>query len=179
MTRAELQTPRVDELEVPVDRDRFLRSLIGELSGALQDIVGLDEASGFVSLVGQRIGRQVNREYLDALGVRRLTREQVADVLVDFKNRIGGDFTVVSQDDEKIVLQNRACPFGNQVEGRPAMCMMTSNVFGSLAADNLGYARVELEETIAAGHAGCRVVVHLKPKDGAGGRQYLRGPDDS
>jgi hypothetical protein len=59
------------------------------------------------------------------------------------------------------VLGNRACPFGDQVIGRPALCMMTSNVFGSIAADHLGYARVELQETIAQGSAGCRVVVHL------------------
>jgi hypothetical protein len=41
--------------------------------------------------------------------------------------------------------------------------MMTSNVFGSIAAQNLGYARVEVQESIAMGHAGCRVVVHLRP----------------
>jgi len=42
------------------------------------------------------------------------------------------------------------------------MCMMTSNVFGQIAARNLGYAKIELQETIARGDAGCRVVVHLR-----------------
>lgn len=178
MTRAELHAPRFDGPEVPLERDGFFRSLIGELSGALQDIVGLDEASGFVSLVGQRMGRRMNEEYRQALGTERLTRAQVADVLVDLKARIGGDFSVVSQDDSKIVLRNRACPFGDKVHGRPAMCMMTSNVFGSVAAENLGYARVELQETIAAGHAGCSVVVHLRPSSAKGGREYVRGPGE-
>ncbi len=31
------------------------------------------------------------------------------------------------------------------------MCMMTSNVFGSIAAENLGYAKIELQETVATG----------------------------
>ena len=56
------------------------------------------------------------------------------------------------------------------------MCMMTSNVFGSIAADNLGYAKVVLEETIALGASGCRVTVYLKPTtqaQGASGREYL------
>ena len=54
--------------------------------------------------------------------------------------------------------------------------MMTSNVFGSIAAENLGYAGVELERTIAGGHAGCRVVVHLRPTEHVqpGLREYFR-----
>ena len=34
------------------------------------------------------------------------------------------------------------------------MCMMTSNVFGHIAAENVGYAKVELQETIARGDKG-------------------------
>jgi hypothetical protein len=33
------------------------------------------------------------------------------------------------------------------------MCMMTSNVFGHIAVQNLGYAHVALEQTIARGIA--------------------------
>ena len=58
--------------------------------------------------------------------------------------------------------------------------MMTSNVFGSIAADNLGYAKVELQRTIAAGHEGCRVVVHLKHAEAARraeGREYFGSPE--
>lgn len=57
---------------------------------------------------------------------------------------------------------------------------MTSNVFGSIAADNLGYAKVELQETIAQGRPGCRVVVYLKPTgeaEEAAGREYYQGED--
>jgi predicted ArsR family transcriptional regulator len=179
MARAALDVLHLDQLEVPLDRDRYLCVLAGELSGALQDIVGREEAHGFVSLVGQRMGRDIGRLYRRALGVTRLTKEQLAQVLVDIEGRIGGDFSVVALDEERIVLRNRACPFGAQVHGRPAMCMMTSNVLGSIAADNLGYARVELQETIAAGDGGCTIVIHLQPNHPASGREYVRGPDDS
>lgn len=174
----------LEMLDVPLDRDVFLRTLLRELAGTLQDVVGLDEASGFVSVVGQNMGRQMDADYRRALGVAKLSREQVADVLVDLKARIRGDFNVIEQDDEKIVLGNRACPFGDKVHGRPALCMMTSNVFGSIAAENLGYARVELGETIARGFPGCRVTVHLRPpaaSDAAdaadSGREYFGGED--
>jgi predicted ArsR family transcriptional regulator len=168
--------------DVPLDRDIFMRTLIRELAGTLEDVVGLEEASGFVSIVGQNMGRQMDRDYRTVLGTERLSREQVADVLVDLKRRIHGDFFVIQQDDEKIVLGNRACPFAEKVIGRPAMCMMTSNVFGSIAAENLGYAKVELRETIAMGHSGCRVVVHLRPTpdaDRAAGREYVKGDDSA
>lgn len=166
------------DLDIPLERDIFLRTLVRELSGNLQDIIGIDEASGFVSLVGQNMGMAIDHEYKKALGVSQLTREQVADVLVDLKRRIKGDFYIIEQDEEKIVLGNRACPFGDKVIDRPAMCMMTSNVFGSIAAENLGYAKVELQKMIALGDPGCRVVVHLKQTpaaDACRGREYFKG----
>lgn len=167
----------VRALDIPLERDVFLRTLIRELSGTLQDVVGLEEASGFVSVVGQKVGDQINHDYKAALQVTGMDRSQVADVLVDLKRRIRGDFYVIEEDDEKIVLGNRACPFAEKVIGRPAMCMMTSNVFGVIAAENLGYAKVELQQTIARGDGGCRVVVHLKPTtqaQKASGREYFR-----
>lgn len=164
-------------LPVPLERDVFLRTLIRELAGTLQDVVGMKEAAGFVSVVGQRVGDSINADYRAALGVDNLTREQVADVLVDLKRRIQGEFRVVEESDERIVFENRRCPFAEKVVGRPALCMMTSNVFGSIAAENLGYAKVSLEKTIAQGDPGCRVVVHLKAtpaSEACDGREYVK-----
>jgi predicted ArsR family transcriptional regulator len=165
----------VSELEIPLERDVFLRTLVRELSGTLEDVVGIEDASGFISVVGQNVGDWLDKEYKGALSVSRLSREQVAEVMVDLKARIKGDFYVIEQDDEKIVLGNRACPFAEKVLGRNSMCMMTSNVFGAIAAENLGYAKVELQETIASGDPGCRVVVYLKPtpvSEAREGREY-------
>jgi len=168
---------RVQSLDVPLERDIFLRSLLRHLAGTLQDVVGVQEASGFVSVVGQRIGDEINTAYRGALQVSRLSREQVADVLVDLKRRINGEFEILEESDERLVFGNRCCPFGDKVVGRPSLCMMTSNVFGSIAAENLGYAKVQLQETIADGHAGCRIVVHLRQTpeaEAASGREYIR-----
>lgn len=163
---------------VPLDRDRFLRNLLRELSGTLESVVGLDEAAGYVSVVGGSIGEQIDNEYRGALQVDKLSCAQVAEVLVDLKRRIEGDFYVIEQTEDRIVLGNRHCPFGHYVQDRPSLCMMTSNVFGSIAARNLGYARVEIEEAIARGDPGCRVIVHLRPVDEPepDSREYF-GPD--
>lgn len=166
----------VQGASVPLDRDLFLRTLIRELSGVLEDVVGLQEAAGFVSIVGQQMGDQMNADYTAALQVEKMSRAQVAETLVDLKRRIQGDFYIIEETEEKIVLGNRACPFEEKVVGRSSMCMMTSNVFGSIAARNMGYAKVELQQTIAQGDPGCRVVVHLKPtaeNAGVEGREYF------
>lgn len=177
---AERTKEEVRSADVELERDDFMRTLLRELSGTLQEVVGLDDAAGFVSVVGQTMGRQIGDGYRAALGESRLDREQVAEVLVDLKRRIEGGFYVIDQDDEKIVLGNDRCPFEREkVLGRPALCMMTSNVFGTITADNLGYARVDIQEAIALGDEGCRVVVYLKPGDDpdeSAGREYFPAP---
>ena len=169
----------IEAADIPLERDIFLRTLLRELAGTLQNVVGLEEASGYISIVGAAVGEHINAEYRRALSVERLSREQVAEVLVDLKRRIQGDFYVIEETEDGIVLGNRACPFGDLVRERPSLCMMTSNVFGYIAAENLGYAGVELERTIAQGHPDCRVVVHLRATDRSepGVREYFRRDD--
>lgn len=161
------------------DRDTFLRLLVRNLAGVLEDVVGLHDAEGFISIVGERIGEQFHEEYTRALGVEHLTKSQIAAVLVDLKRRIQGDFYVIEQREDRIVFGNRRCPFGEMVRDRPSMCMMTSNVFGKIAAENQGYARVELAETIAAGDPGCRVTVFFNPSSDydEATREYFRTMD--
>lgn len=165
------------DADVRLERDVFLRTLLRHLAGALEEIVGVREAAGFVSVVGQRMGDELGAAYRHALGVERLRPAQLSAVLVDLKRRIQGDFFVIEESADKIVLGNRACPFGDKVIGRPSLCMMTSNVFGSIASDTVGYAKVSIEQAIARGDQGCRVTVFLRPSgeaNAADGREYVR-----
>jgi predicted ArsR family transcriptional regulator len=155
--------PPVVALPVPLDRDVFLSSLIVELAVTLQDAVGLEEAKGLISAAGQRVGKQINSEYKAALAVSELPRARVSEVLMDVSRRIHGDFYIIEEDEEKIVLGNPVCPFADELAGRPVMCMMACNVLGAIVAENLGYARVAVEKSIAEGAPECRVVVHLRP----------------
>jgi predicted ArsR family transcriptional regulator len=172
-----MSNTNVSELELPIDRDIFLRNLLRELTGTLEEVVGKEEASGFISIVGQHIGEWMNNEYRNGLSTEKLSFEQLKDTLIDLKRRINGDFYIISADKDKIVLGNRQCPFGDKVNGRPSLCMMTSNVFGSLAAENNGYAKVALHETIASGNAECHVIVYLTNNEESEedeGREYYK-----
>jgi predicted ArsR family transcriptional regulator len=178
MSETSTSLPVLSQLSIPLERDLFLRTLLRHLAGTLQQVVGVEEASGFISVVGQEIGDEINKIYKGALDVSKLNRDQVAEVLVDLKRRIQGDFYINEQNDDKIVFGNRVCPFADKVIARPALCMMTSNVFGSIAADNLGYSKVVIEQAIARGDRECKVVVYLQQSVealAAQGREYFEG----
>lgn len=168
-------TTTIQQLDIPLNRDIFFTTLIRELTGTLEAVIGYEEAKGYISLVGQHMGDWINSLYTKELGVAALNREQVAQVLVDLKQRISGDFSIVAQDRRKIVLASPSCPFGDAVLNRPSMCMMTSNVFGVITATNLGYAKVILEETIAKKCGQCRITIYLEQcpeAEAAQGREY-------
>lgn len=149
-----------------LDKDGFLRSVLRELAGVLEQTVGEREAEAYVNYVGLVLGRSLDTIYREAFATGRLDCRQVAATLVDLKARIDGGFAIESMDSARIVLVNTRCPFGDKVIGRPSLCRMTANVFGSITAENLGYARVRIDEAIARGDAGCRVVVDLIKSDG-------------
>ncbi|MGY6535176.1 MAG: methanogen output domain 1-containing protein [Pararhodobacter sp.] len=166
----------VAALELDLDRDLFLRELLRQLAGALEDVVGLDEAEGYVSTVGRAIGGMLDEKYRQALKTDRLDKDQIAAVLVDLKRRIKGGFRIESVNGGRIVLVNSACPFGEKVLDRPSLCMMTMNVFGLIAGENSGHARVAITEAIATGAPGCRVVVDVQPTGDTpeGARDFFR-----
>lgn len=87
----------------------------------------------------------------------------------------------MSQDDGRIVLENFRCPFEDKVYDRPSMCMMTSNVFGVIAAENLGYAKVVIDKAIANRDDRCSIIVYLEtsPESKASvGREYFQSMGD-
>jgi predicted ArsR family transcriptional regulator len=165
------------KLPIPLDRDRFVRDLLRAMTASLEQALGAERAAKLVADIGERTGEQFNLYYRAALKKVQLSREEVGAAMTDLKRRIDGDFYVIEQSDEKIVLGNRACPFGAKVKDRPALCMMTSSVFGTLASQNLGYAKVELRETIARNANECRVVIWLRQTAQAAqavGREFKR-----
>jgi anti-sigma regulatory factor (Ser/Thr protein kinase)/predicted ArsR family transcriptional regulator len=159
--------PSLDEArpEGAFGKEAFLRALVVQLAQTLELDHGPVVAEGAVAQVGTDVGGQMEAEYRAAKEVTgRLTPEQIAECYVRLKHAIDGDFVVIEASPERIVLTNSRCPFGDAVQRAPALCRMTSSVFGGIAARNTdGGAAVVLEERIAVGDPGCRVVVGLDP----------------
>lgn len=152
------------------NREDFLNTLVGTLSETIENVVGLADAEAFVGIVGRRMG-QSERARLPACGSP--SPDAVAKHLCKFKKDIGGTFETVAIDGTKITFVNRTCPFGDQAKGRPSLCMMTTNVFGRVAADATGYARVKVAEAIARGDQRCLVTVDLEWDDDGDGQEFF------
>ena len=90
--------------------------------------------------------------------------EQYADVIINLKNQIGGNFSRASSEPGVVRVVNTRCPFGESVRSAPELCRMTASVFGGIAARNFGYAKVELRKRIATNHDCCDVCVYIDPQ---------------
>ena len=159
--------PGLDEVrpEGGFGRETFLQALVVQVAQAMEQTGGPGLAEAVVAQVGIDVGGQMEQEYRAARAlVGRLTPDQLADCFVRLKHAIDGDFYVIEANEERIILGNRCCPFGEAVRRAPALCRMTSSVFGGIAARNGDEgASVVLEERIAVGDPGCRVIVYLGP----------------
>lgn len=160
--------------QIPLDREIFMDLVVTTMGSLFEETVGSNEAGGFVSLVGLAVGEKIQAAYLASSGASQLDRKGMVDALLDMKRRIGSDFYVVEESEQRIVLGNKRCPFGELAKKCPSLCMLTANVCGHLAAESQGYARVDLPETIAAGASECRIVINLEPDSPGGGRRYHR-----
>lgn len=145
-------------------KESFLRALVVQLAQAVERNGGPALAEACVAQVAIDVGIQMEAEYRIATEVvDRLDPPQLADCFVRLKHAIDGGFYVIELTPDRIVLGNTHCPFGTVVRKAPALCRMTSAVFGGIAANSHGESVVVLEERIAVGDPECRVVVHLGP----------------
>ncbi|HSE70429.1 MAG TPA: ATP-binding protein [Nocardioidaceae bacterium] len=162
--------PALDEArpEGGFGKESFLRALVVQLAQTLERQHGPDAAEAAVAQVGADVGGQMEAEYRAAEDiVGRMTPQQMAHCYVRLKHAIDGGFYVIEADEDKVVLGNTRCPFGEAVRRAPSLCRMTSSVFGGIAARNSDEPiAVLLEERIAVGDPGCRVVVYLREPAG-------------
>lgn len=161
------------DIDVPLNQTAFFNSIIRSLSGTLETTVGLEDAEAFITTVGAELSDQIGEDYARALGRNKHNIQQLADVLVDLKARIGGKFRLVSISEDEIILANAECPFGDKVAARPSLCMMTTTVFGRLVAESNGYARVKIDEAIATGASQCLVRISLRPGAADDGYEFF------
>ncbi len=148
---------------ISLDRDMFMRRLITSLGHLNEAILGSDVAGGYIMNVGLSMGAAIEDEYKRFWNIERpFTLDEYAHVIVDLKQKIKGNFSLVSKAPEKVVVRTTSCPFDALVRQSPSLCFMTSSVFGGIAARNFGYAKVVLRQRIALGDDGCYVIIHLQ-----------------
>lgn len=161
--REALPCPEEADPGIGFGKEAFLRALVVELAQGIEAMHGPAAAEAAVAQAGTDIGGQMEAEFRLARSiVGRMTPTQMGECFVRLKQAIAGNFGVLEVTPDRIVLGTDQCPFGDVVRRAPALCRMTSSVFGGIAARNTDReASVVLEERIAVGDPGCRVVVYL------------------
>ena len=128
--------------------------------------VECETSVGYVESIGLTAGPCFERICREQLGLDgAIDLDQYADIILQIKNQIGGNFSRASSDPGVIRVTNSRCPFGDMVREAPELCRMTSSVFGGIAARNFGYAKVDLRRRIAVGDAYCDVCIHTDPAE--------------
>jgi predicted ArsR family transcriptional regulator len=150
----------------------FYLEMLATLTSALERVVGLEDAEGYLALVGAEMGHDFHMSYCATSPSGDLPVDRIANVLVDLKAHIDGGFSIEAVENGKITLVNTRCPFGEKVKGRQSLCMMTSTLFGTISAEAAGQANVDIQQSIAAGDPGCRVVIHLNQPEAPGKRYF-------
>ena len=86
------------------------------------------------------------------------------------------DFFILEEHESGITLGNRRCPFGEAIQNNPALCHLMSNLLGIITAENLGYANIVLDQTMAEGHPMCIVRIILNAEESVDGLEYFATP---
>jgi DNA-binding NtrC family response regulator len=144
----------------------FLQSFVAEIAKAMDrtECPGCAAHLEQIEQIGLTAGVCLEEKAREVIGSPRpMDQDHYADLIVEIKNQIGGQFSRASGEAGMVRVVNSRCPFGEQVKHAPSLCRMTSSVFGGIAARHFGYAKVELRQTIAGGHDACDVCIYLDP----------------
>ncbi len=144
--------------------ERYLQLFIMQTGGMAQG-VNCSSLESFIKKIVLNSSEVLEDIYRDSHELNDiLTLQEFGDLLVNLKNTIGGEFKVTEVTDSSLSLQTTKCPFGSLIESAPALCHMTSSIFGGIAARNYGYAKVELKKRIALGSDHCDICIHRDPQ---------------
>src|SRR5512142_1351018 len=96
---------RAPNPSIALDRDRFMRQLVASLGHLNEGILGSDVAGAYIMNVGLSMGAAIETEYKQSWGIDRpFTLDEYSEVIVDLKQRIQGNFSLVSKSSEKVVV---------------------------------------------------------------------------
>ena len=96
-----------------------------------------------------------------------------ADMLSQIRNQAGGCFSVASVEDQRVRLVTTHCPFTDGATDKPYLCQLAASTFGTIAARNFGYAKIELTKRMSCNDR-CEVWICTDPTEGSrhAGEEY-------
>lgn len=142
-------------------RESFMLELIAHLSKLTDFLFGNHLGREYIVAIGLQMGEAIDERFKRFHRISgRLSLDQYASLVVNLKQSIGGDFYLVEKASNKVVVASNTCPFGGIITKAPNLCMITSGVFGGIAALNFGFGKVVLRKRIGLGEPRCEVCIY-------------------
>ncbi|MFH2028302.1 MAG: methanogen output domain 1-containing protein [Nanoarchaeota archaeon] len=131
---------------IPVDLNKvsFLREM---LVGICQNVES-NQLKPALDKTSKIIGKEISGLYQNFHKVERLTRLQMIDSVIDAMNKLGGSFSLVIEDEQRIILKNTICMYGKQIEKCHILYNTTLGIIKEIVTDNLGENIIQLNKTI-------------------------------
>ncbi len=116
--------------------------------------------------IGIKLGRQASEQYRLVNGVSDpLSRQDYARCLLSLKDIWGWDCVMLDERANSLSLRIPHCPFGSSAASGSELCGLESAVFGGIAADQFGYAKVCLNRGCGTPPQNCLVTIHIRKTD--------------
>ena len=112
--------------------------------------------------IGAKIGRDVASEYQRTHTVGRpFSREDFVRCIEHLGESWGCGYRKVEEETDRIEFCVGTCPLADAATQYPDICELENGIFGGIAGDELGFAKVCVNRSNGASPKYCRILVHI------------------
>ena len=127
---------------IPVNLSK--ESFLSKIVDFMANNVPKDKFKSLSENAGISVGGYINQMYINFYDVKKLNFDQICDVYNDIGKKLGGNFKVKPQPNEKISVEILQTPF--EETNVKVMNTILSALFAKIASLNIGYARALIIE---------------------------------
>lgn len=116
--------------------------------------------------IGITLGRQASEQYRLVNGVSYpFSRKDYAHCLLSLKELWGWECVMLDESANSLSLRIPSCPFGSSAARGSELCELDSAMYGGIAAEQFGYAKVCLKRGCGTLPQNCLVTIHIRKTD--------------
>jgi signal transduction histidine kinase len=144
----------------PLTRESLMLQLITHLSKLTYSLFDDHFSREYIMAASLRMAQAIDKKCKEAYGNDdHLSLEQFINLQLSTSDKL---FHLTEKAENKVVVCSNTCPFEKIINEVPNLCMVTSAIFGGIAALNFGFSKVSLRKQIVLGDSCCEVCIYVK-----------------
>lgn len=148
------------------ERD-LLQQTLGALLTSLRTTLHSSLVERMYRSIGVQLGRQVCERYRLVHGLSRplSSKREYGRCLQSLEESLGWPCRATEEAADWVRFEIAQCPFGSGASSATDFCRLTSGLFGGVAADQFGYAKVCLQRGQGIPPRNCCITVYIRHTD--------------